>query len=44
MNRAIKADLPIVVTDIQPGFVDTNMPKGRGFSGWLRLKKPRANL
>jgi short-subunit dehydrogenase len=29
-NRAIKADLPIVVTDIQPGFVDTNMAKGEG--------------
>ena len=29
-NRAIKADLPIVVTDVQPGFVDTNMAKGEG--------------
>lgn len=29
-NRATKADLPIVVTDIQPGFVDTEMAKGEG--------------
>lgn len=29
-NRAIKAGLPIVVTDIQPGFVDTAMAKGEG--------------
>jgi short-subunit dehydrogenase len=29
-NRAIKASLPIAVTDIQPGFVDTNMAKGEG--------------
>ncbi len=27
-NRAAKAGLPIVVTDIQPGFVDTQMAKG----------------
>ena len=29
-NRAMKAGLPIVVTDIQPGFVDTAMAKGEG--------------
>lgn len=29
-NRAIKAGLPIAVTDIQPGFVDTDMAKGEG--------------
>jgi len=28
--RAIKARLPIAVTDIQPGFVDTAMAKGEG--------------
>jgi short-subunit dehydrogenase len=28
--RARKADLPIVVTDIQPGFVDTAMAQGQG--------------
>jgi short-subunit dehydrogenase len=29
-NKAAKAGLPIVVTDIQPGFVDTAMAKGEG--------------
>ena len=29
-NRVAKAGLPIVVTDIQPGFVDTKMAKGEG--------------
>jgi short-subunit dehydrogenase len=28
--KAAKAGLPIVVTDIQPGFVDTDMAKGEG--------------
>jgi len=29
-NRFRKANLPIVVTDVQPGFVDTAMAKGEG--------------
>ena len=43
-NRAIKAHIPIVVTDIQPGFVDTAMAKGEGLFWVASPQKAAAQI
>ncbi len=43
-QKGAKAKLDITITDIKPGFVDTDMAKGRLHSGWQARSLPHVRL